>query len=441
MTPRVFMVVLLVVYCAKQVLTAVIFPPFTGHDEVAHWQSIRVLATEGRLPTLHDDTLPPELYEFRRYALQWEQLGQHSTFLYTAVHPPLYYAVMAPIFLLTRDRPPIAQQYLLRCVAIPFGLITVVLAYRLTKTIFPDNSFLAATVPTVVAFQPQISYEAAMINNDILAICLYSWILYLLVRAVHAGVSYRRAALIGFAFGLALLTKISSATALPLILAGFWWARGRDGWPQEMAKLTTAGAVALALVAPWLVFMYATYGDFTGLRALSALQHDAGLTSQARFVDLLFSADFAVARWKETWGEFGWRLIPISQWLLSLLACVAAMAGAGLVVQALAAAHTPRTTADTHTETGEGKALAILAAACVLAYLSVVQFGTQFVLTQARYMFPAAIGAALLGMLGLQAWIPPRCRVVAQGTIVLAALALNIAILTAHVIPYWYFPP
>jgi 4-amino-4-deoxy-L-arabinose transferase-like glycosyltransferase len=292
-----------------------------------------------------------------------------------------------------------------------------------------------------VAFQPQISYEAAMINNDILAISLYSWILYLLVRALQVGISSSRAAIIGIAFGLALLTKISSATALPLIVATFWWARGRDGWQPVLAKLTTAGAVSVALVAPWLVFMYATYGDFTGLRALSALQEDAGLISHARFVDLLFSADFAVARWKETWGEFGWRLIPISPWLLSSLAVVAALAGAGLVVQALAAAHTPLNKPDTHIGTRERKALAILAAACVLGYLAVVQFGTQFVLTQARYMFPAVIGAALLGMLGLQAWIPPAWRVIAQGTIVLAAVALNIAILTAHVIPYWYFRP
>ena len=55
---RRFIAVLLIVYCAKQILTATLFPPFTGHDEVAHWQSIRVLATEGRLPTLYKYTLP-----------------------------------------------------------------------------------------------------------------------------------------------------------------------------------------------------------------------------------------------------------------------------------------------------------------------------------------------------------------------------------------------
>ncbi len=31
---RLFIAALLLVYCAKQVLTVVLFPPFTGHDEV-----------------------------------------------------------------------------------------------------------------------------------------------------------------------------------------------------------------------------------------------------------------------------------------------------------------------------------------------------------------------------------------------------------------------
>ena len=47
-----FLIVLSVVYIAKQVLFVFAFAPFTGHDEVAHYGYVRTVATEGRLPVL-----------------------------------------------------------------------------------------------------------------------------------------------------------------------------------------------------------------------------------------------------------------------------------------------------------------------------------------------------------------------------------------------------
>ena len=162
---RLFIAVLLLVYCAKQVMTVVLFPPFTGHDEVAHYEYVRILAREGRVPTLAADRLPGRFYEYRSYALQWRELGQWTTPLYTAVHPPLYYAAMVPVYVVARPLSPLGKQYLLRFAAIPFGIVIVLLAYRLSRIIFPDDGFLAVTVPVVVAFQPQVSYEAAIINK------------------------------------------------------------------------------------------------------------------------------------------------------------------------------------------------------------------------------------------------------------------------------------
>jgi hypothetical protein len=50
-----------------------------------------------------------------------------------------------------------------------------------------------------------------------------------------------------------------------------------------------------------------------------------------------------------------------------------------------------------------------------------------------------AAAAALLLMLGLRAWIPERWRSVGQAVVVFAAVAVNVAIYTAYVLPYWYF--
>lgn len=273
-----------------------------------------------------------------------------------------------------------------------------------------------------------------MVNNDIVAIAAYSALLYLLVRGLRDGITFRYAALVGAVFGLGLLAKTTTATALPLIVGCFWFSRRTLPWHRLLGRLVVAGAITAAMVSPWYLFMYRTYGDFSGLGELSRIQAD--LVSDASFTRLLFSGDFLVSRWEETWGEFGWKLIPIAGWLLSTTAAITVTGGVGLAIHTLAALREPETRG---MQAWQWKALVMLGAASLLSYLAVVQFGTQFILTQARYFFPVGNAVTLLTMFGLRAWIAPRWRGVAQIAIVVGVLALNVIIYTAHVIPYWYF--
>ena len=151
---RRFLAALLAVYVAKQIVIAFLFPPFTGHDEVAHFTNVRIIATERRAPRLRSDTLPGDLYRYHAYAIEWRD--QWHSPLYTAVHPPFYYALMAPVYRAVGRRPPEEIQYVLRCAGIPIGVAIVVLAGALTSTLYPRDAFLGVTVPTVVAFQPQV---------------------------------------------------------------------------------------------------------------------------------------------------------------------------------------------------------------------------------------------------------------------------------------------
>ena len=78
----------------------------------------------------------------------------------------------------------------------------------------------------------------------------------------------------------------------------------------------------------------------------------------------------------------------------------------------------------------------VLLAACVVGYLAVVQFGTRFALTQARYFFPVVTAAALLSMLGLRTLMPARWRPVGQAATVAALLSLNVWLFVAYVLPF-----
>ncbi|MCC6314547.1 MAG: hypothetical protein IT337_11110 [Thermomicrobiales bacterium] len=472
--PQRMLAMLLVLYLLKQLFSVGAFPAFSGHDELAHFAYIGVLADQGRLPVLPDvaawrqlsptqrispeyvDQIPAVLYPYCRYALDWycepdsprwsadpprvvtvRDQYYPSGYIYTANHPPLYYAVMTPLYKLSAGWSPTAQQYLLRVAAIPFGVATVVLAFLLATRLFPGDRFLAVTVPALVALQPQISYEAAMVNNDIVSIAVFSAILYVLVLAIRDRFPRRASIALGVLLGLGLLTKGTMITAAPVI--GFA-ALLAVGWRDVRGLARRAfwiGAPAAVLALPWYAYMHAVYGNFDALAQVSALQW--WNNPEGNFAELLGSSDFVLMRFKETWGEYGWRLIHLGNDLLWAIGIVTALAIVGCYLYAA--------TAGRHLAVNAGDpvmqpmrwqwlALATLASACAIAYLAVVQFGVTFSLTQARYYFPVVNAAALLGMLGLRTLIPPRWRPLGQGIIVAALIVLSAILFLQYVLPF-----
>ncbi|MCA9878445.1 MAG: hypothetical protein KC442_11705 [Thermomicrobiales bacterium] len=468
-----FIVVLLAVFTVKQLFSVAAFYPFSGHDELAHFSYARTLATEGRLPVLPDleqwrselqggqppptDQIPDELYAYCRFALDWYCEPENvrwrenpprivtvpgfgyfpSGYQYVANHPPLYYALMAPLLLLTSGASVEVQQYLLRIAAIPFGLLTVYAAFRTARLLFPRDWFMLVTVPAFVAFQPQISYEAAMVNNDIVAIAIFSLLLWGTVTGMKTGFPPRLCVWLGLALGAGLLVKGTTTTIAPVIaLAGLWTLGLRD-WRRLLTRGLLVAVPAVVLAAPWYIHLYRTYGDFSGLRRVAQLQY--WNAPMGAFLELLADPDFVIWRFRESWGEYGWRLIHFRQPLLIAIAVPIIAGGVGLLLYAVTrwrgrslwSAGQPD-----DSEIWQGRALWVLALACVVAYLAVIQFGTEFALAQARYFFPVVNAAAILLMLGLRTLIPWRWRPAGQGAVLAALVALNVFIFAAYVLPF-----
>lgn len=468
-----FIILLLAVFTAKQIFSVAAFYPFSGHDELAHYSYIRTLATEGRLPVLPNleewrgqlrggqppptDEIPSELYPYCRFVLDWFcepenfRWREHpprivtvpgygyfpSGYQYVANHPPLYYALMTPVYLLSSRASVEVQQYLLRLAAIPFGVLTVYAAFRTTRLLFPADWFMLITVPAFVAFQPQISYEAAMVNNDIVAIAIFSLLIWGIVAGMKSAFPARLCVLLGVALGAGLLVKSTTATIAPVIALAMLWTLGIRDWRRLVTRGLLVGVPAVILAAPWYLYLHHTYGDFSGLGRVAELQYwNAPMGS---FWQLLTDPDFVIGRFRESWGEYGWRIIHFRQELLVAIAIPMIAGTMGLAIYALARwrgrplwSIAP---AD-HEERWQVRALWILALACAVAYLAVIQFGTQFALAQARYFFPVVNAAAILVMLGLRTLIPWRCRPAGQGLIFAALIALNVYIFAAYVLPF-----
>src|SRR5215207_5079338 len=296
-----FIVVLLILYAVKQIFAVASYYPFSGHDELAHFSYVRTLASEGRLPELPDlatwraglrggdppptDEIPDELYPYCRFTLDWycdpdsprwsadpprivtvPGMGYFpSGYQYAANHPPLYYAAMAPLYLISSPFSPVMQHYLLRLGAIPFGILTVYAAYRATRALFPGDAFLTVTVPSLVAFQPQVSYEAAMVNNDVVAIALTSVVLWGVVVGIRDHFPLRLCAALGMLIGLDLLAKGTAITITPIIAVAVFLAVGWRDWRGLLNRGAVIGVPAALLATPWYLFLHRTYGDFSGL--------------------------------------------------------------------------------------------------------------------------------------------------------------------------------
>ena len=468
-----FIIVLLLLYTAKQIFSVAAYYPFSGHDELAHFSYVRTVVTEGRLPELPDleawraglnggeppptDGIPAELYPYCRFTLDWYCEPDSarwsadpprivtvpgrgyfpSGYQYAANHPPLYYATMAPLYVISSSLSPVSQHYLLRLGAIPFGVLTVFAAYRAVRALFPGDAFLTVTVPSLVAFQPQVSYEAAMVNNDVVAIALTSLILWGLVVGTRDRFPLRLCAALGIVLGLDLLAKGTAVTIAPIIGVAVLLALGWRDWRGLLVRGAVIGLSAVLLAAPWYLFLYRTYGDFSGLARVEALQY--WNRPMGSFFELLTDPEFVLDRFRETWGEFGWRLIHLRPALLWAIAIATIVAAAGLIAYALIAwrnARTGRGDPVTRPESWQVKALVVLLLTCAIAYLAVIQFGTSFALAQARYYFPAVNAAAILAMLGLRTLIPRRARPAGQGILFSAFVLLNIVIMTGYVLPF-----
>jgi 4-amino-4-deoxy-L-arabinose transferase-like glycosyltransferase len=425
---------ILFVAAVKQLIHALAYPPFQGHDEVAHIGYLRSLVRLRQLPTF-SDRLPEALAEYSRYTLDWPAL-------YTANHPPLYYLVAAPAYWLAGDDY-LRQLYLVRLVAIPFFLGTIWLSHRIAITLCPDDDFLALTVPAVIAMQPQLAFEGAIVNNDSTSVFFGALILYLCVLAIRDGLTLRRALALGVACGLGLLTKATLTALLPLVAAvavGCTWPRPlrrfgeRAWWRETLPKAVALGLPALLLPLPWLLYLRRTYGDFTAFEATRELQRDWNRPAGS-FTELLTSSAFHAERLKETWGYYGWKLLPLSSGELHAVRVVLGLAVFGLCVGGVRfgwRSWRRRSVGDTRQVAG----IVALVAACLLMYGAMIYFGTMFLLTQARYVFPILPAAAVLTMLGLRALVPSRARLPAAALVIAAASLFQVLLLTRLVLPY-----
>ena len=434
---RRWLVPLLVFFAIKQVLLVAIVGPFTGHDEVDHFYYIARLAAGDGLGEVGEVELPDEAAPYRRYVADYPNNAE-------VIQPPLYHGSLAVLHLALPGGT-LAKLYALRLVSLAIGLAVVWIAYLTARLLFPGDVLIRAGVPVFVAFQPQFSFEAAIVNHDILLILLFSLVMYALLRGLRDGLGRRGRLAIGLLGGAGLWTKASFGLALPVVAVGVFliWRRARRSWWGLLRDWLVTCGLPLLLASPWFVRSFVLYGDPTGAQRLREIP-EYGDQAQGWW-EMISAAAFWRDRLHDFWGNYGWRLVPfdlsdyrVIAWLwaaagFSVLALLARGLGLALARRLGRRAGAPAFSAV------QRRGLTLMGLSSLLLLSGVVYVGTiQF--TQSRFIFPAMIGIATLSLVGVDRWLPARVRPLAVPVLVVALMALNAYVSLRYLIPYYYGP-
>lgn len=461
-------------HLAVSVSFAMLTPSFEKPDEPGHLDYIRFLAVNRRLPgplpahpfveSAYEGQQPPLYYVLQAAmvraidpkTLEGLDTGEYNSRGVVASHraarpgdrkmPPrpnpdshLFGGKEARIFESDeRDAFPYRYPYslvrILRFAGIPWGLLTVVLAYHLGVLVFGSRGHGATVAAALAALNPQFCFLSGSVSNDGMAVAAASLVTYLGVRHALTPVKRRHPTdpfLVGAALGIALLVKL---TVLPLavfiilcLLAGARWRWGAG------ARAIAAGAAAAVVVSGWyFVRNAAVFGDLLG-QAAYQITKDALVAERSLFSPYFFSlaADsFPALTFKSFWGYFGWMNVPLNPRLYHALAllCAAGVLGvAGHAAGALKAAAPARRR--------ELTLVGLLSLHALLSLAITIRFNLTFVQPQGRYLFGSLLPLSILLLMGFRFWtdrardLAPRFRGAESWTV--GGLALFLLVLNA----------
>jgi hypothetical protein len=451
-------------------LYAAFLPPWGLIDEAQHLHYIQYIAEQQALPVAGEvylsDEIVASLFATRRWeTFHWTPptaadpqamgLEGHS---YEAYQPPLFYLLMAPVYLVLPDAM-LVKVYALRGVVVLLSLVTVWATYRTAQTLLPRVPAFPFWAGLLLVAIPERAMATSRINNDVLLEVVAALFMLALTRGLVAGLTTRRSVLLGLLLGLAVWVKISAGVlAVPLLM--LFWLRQHDAsmrdaaMPRHFAWAAIAAApfaITLALRNLWL------YGDLTGFGSFDQLHRLAPTdVSLAGIMQSLISVPnhFWLVWWKG--ADAGQNGLLTLFYALMFVVVVVAWARLGLAFwqqwQAMdrpaffrdveapgAAALAAKGTGIGHDTTSGRAPVDLVYAVTVLLYaLAVVSsyYEGMVPVIQGRFMLPAVVPFVLLLVWGL--WLMRHGAAILLA-VVIVLWGMGLLSLFGNLIPYYYY--
>ncbi len=377
-------------------------PTYRFLDEASHVAYARELS-HGRLPTIATP-IPTDGDPRLARVLRPRDAARRT--IWTANHPPLFYALVAtPLRIGTATAHPIGGVQAARLLSVGLSALGLVLLAYAVLQLAPDRPQLAVSAAGLAGLVPSFVAISAMVYNDSLAFLTSTAVLAAAVVFVIRGPSPVRLAALAATGSLAALTRASGLLVIGVaglaVLVGVW--RAREGSPARrlLRAAIWAGAVGVVVVAAsgWFYLRNLTlYGDVT---ASTALFEQFGRTPNGTIRGLLTEPGFWRVQQQRLWdvsynqpradGSLTRHL-----WLLGFLPVAGLLlAGARQLARPSRGGRRP--------DPGPLIAVALCVLQLGLLQLSVVQFVSGGGAAHERYLFPGLVIIGLAAAVGLAA--------------------------------------
>jgi hypothetical protein len=437
---------------------ALITPAFNTPDEPDHFAYVQYLAETGHMPSKIPSAQPAfsidqtlALNAVNTYSVisnvearppwlaldvrRWEQLraGMSSDPRdngggYTpgaSGHELPYYALAAAAYELVRSQSAFSQLTAMRLVSALLGAIVAACAYGIVRELLPRRRVAAVAAGLLVAFHPMFGFMAGAVNDDSGVNAAAALSLYLLIRALRRGLSWRIALALGAVLALTPLMKETGYEIYPAVavgLLGLLWRAWRSGPRRRLdvrpwvALLAGLGAVAggWRLLKPHVLDTFGMPGGVSAAGGLSPTSSvSLALHMPGRFLVYLwelflprlsFMGELFPPGWpffqvyiERGWASFGWYTFDFPRWVYEII--VLAIGTVGLL--ALLAAWRYRGAVRCR---GWEVLVIAMYPLCVLLAVEAAFFapagGRTVVAEQGRYIFPAIAALATIAVGG-----------------------------------------
>jgi hypothetical protein len=282
------------------VLHLLTVPRFLPSDETPH-TGYGLVVGRGTLPTL-DTPVPREIPGMP------PPVGQRAR-VYTANHPPLYYALVAvPLRVGVGSGSPVVGFYAARLLGIALTAAGALATAALARLLVPSRPRVAVGAAGLGLLLPSFIHVAALVHNDGLGFATSTLTLALSVLVLVRGPSRGRLLALALAAAAAAGTRSSGLVlagfaALAAAAAGLWHLR-RPARARVAAGLAY-GALVVAVTAAAFGWFYLRnvrlYGDLAGVRAnLDRF----GYLPDGSVAGFLLSARNLNGLYEQLWGRF-----------------------------------------------------------------------------------------------------------------------------------------
>jgi hypothetical protein len=312
---------------------------FSPIDEQCHFAYTEHLLKYQKLPNVKDP-MPAVVYAMEEKVYPESPRRDHrhrglASYMYQAVHPPLYYigsALLSKLF--PGDH--IQRLYFLRFVGLFALLLLVAMLHRtyhwgIASKVFPSHPFQWSVIIAAFAMNPGILTRMTTVSNLHLALilngCFYAWILRSEWKSALNGQQDSRVAewparnifLFGILTGLTVLTHPFNITLAGVGLYYLFQKRMGKGIPYFLIGI-------IIIISPWFISNGLIYGHSTGYPLISSMMQNAvnpthTLYGFQQIMDQLYPKFFRIF-WNPEEAKINFILSNVATQYLSGLLCI-----------------------------------------------------------------------------------------------------------------------